>query len=135
MEDKIPLHADHSTIVKFDTRYAPGYKSALEKLRQFEQDAPRVVAARFCTSIYLFLSNALCCGSDVWSIMSTLAADVALFLAQAQNRPEPLLIVPFQRDSMFVGREDIITEVEKRLKQGASRNHTRVALVGLGGVG
>jgi hypothetical protein len=73
MEDKIPLHADHSTIVKFDTRYAPGYKSALDKLRQFEQDAPRVVAARFCTSIYLFLSNTLYCGSDVYSIISTFA--------------------------------------------------------------
>jgi len=83
-------------------------------------------------SFYLML---YVCGSDVCSIMSTLAANVALFPAQAQNRPEPLLIVPFQRDSMFVGREDIIAEVEKRHKQEASRNHTRVALVGLGGVG
>ena len=49
MEVKIPLHANHSTIVKFDTRNALGYKSALDKLRQFEQDAPQVVAARFCT--------------------------------------------------------------------------------------
>jgi hypothetical protein len=48
MEDKIPLHADHSQIVKFDSRNAPGYQSALDKLRQFEQDAPAVVAARFC---------------------------------------------------------------------------------------
>jgi hypothetical protein len=47
MEDKIPLHAHHSQIVKFDSRSAPGYRSALDKLRQFEQDAPAVVAARF----------------------------------------------------------------------------------------
>jgi hypothetical protein len=49
MEDKIPLDADHSMIVKFDNRNNQGYTSALDKLRQFEQDAPGVVAARFCT--------------------------------------------------------------------------------------
>jgi alpha-beta hydrolase superfamily lysophospholipase len=49
MEDKIPLDADHSMIVKFDSRNSHGYTSARNKLRQFEQDAPKVVAARFCT--------------------------------------------------------------------------------------
>lgn len=47
MEEKIPLHADHSQIVKFNKTDAPGYRSALEKLKQFELDAPKVVAARF----------------------------------------------------------------------------------------
>jgi hypothetical protein len=50
MEDKVPLHADHSMIVKFDTRNAAGYRTALDKLRQFEKDAPKVVAARFSMS-------------------------------------------------------------------------------------
>jgi hypothetical protein len=45
--DKIPLHADHLTVVKFDTRNAAGYRTALDKLRQFSKDAPSVVAARF----------------------------------------------------------------------------------------
>jgi hypothetical protein len=49
MEDKIPLDADHSMIVKFDNKNNRGYTSARDKLRQFEQDAPSVVAARFCT--------------------------------------------------------------------------------------
>jgi len=49
MEEKIPLDADHSMIVKFDGRDDRGYTSARDKLRQFEQDAPNVVAARFCT--------------------------------------------------------------------------------------
>lgn len=49
MEDKIPLDADHSMIVKFDNTSDRGYRSALDKLRLFEQDAPSVVAARFCT--------------------------------------------------------------------------------------
>ena len=48
MEDKIPLDADHSMIVKFDNKNNRGYTSARDKLRQFEQDAPSVVAARFC---------------------------------------------------------------------------------------
>jgi len=47
MEDKVPLHADHSMIVKFDNKNAPGYRSVVDKLKQFEQDAPRVVGARF----------------------------------------------------------------------------------------
>jgi hypothetical protein len=51
IEDKVPLHADHSTIVKFDSRNAAGYRTALGKLKQFEKDAPAVVAARF--SMYL----------------------------------------------------------------------------------
>jgi hypothetical protein len=49
MEEKIPLDADHSTIVKFDTKDSRGYTSVRDKLVQFEQDAQNVVAARFCT--------------------------------------------------------------------------------------
>ncbi|KAI9686749.1 MAG: hypothetical protein M1822_002808 [Bathelium mastoideum] len=40
-------------------------------------------------------------------------------------------MVPFSRDPEFVGREDILWEVEQRLSQPAGR----VALIGLGGVG
>ncbi|CAG7941474.1 unnamed protein product [Penicillium salamii] len=47
VEDKVPLHADHSMVVKFDTRNAAGYRTAVDKLRQFSKDAPSVVAARF----------------------------------------------------------------------------------------
>jgi hypothetical protein len=49
MEEKIPLDADHSMIVKFDNRNARGYSSARDKLRHFVKDAPSVVAARFGT--------------------------------------------------------------------------------------
>jgi hypothetical protein len=49
MEEKIPLDSDHSMIVKFDTKNSRGYTSARDKLRQFEQDAVGVVAARFGT--------------------------------------------------------------------------------------
>jgi hypothetical protein len=50
--------------------------------------------------------------------------------------PDVLFMVPFSRDDLFVGRGDIIAKIsEKRSKQAASRNHTRIALVGLGGIG
>ena len=48
IEEKIPVEADHSTIVKFDARSNQCYTSVRDKLRQFEKDAPKVVAARFC---------------------------------------------------------------------------------------
>ncbi|UKZ61236.1 uncharacterized protein TrAtP1_002504 [Trichoderma atroviride] len=47
MEDKIPLNADHSMMVKFSNRSEEGYTSALRKLRQFEEEASKVVKARF----------------------------------------------------------------------------------------
>lgn len=47
MEDKVPLDAGHSMMVKFDAKNNRGYTSARDKLQQFERDAPRVVAGRF----------------------------------------------------------------------------------------
>jgi hypothetical protein len=43
---------------------------------------------------------------------------------------EPVFLVPFERDERFVGRSDLVSEIDKRLK--AQR---RVALAGIGGVG
>ncbi|KAJ5963046.1 hypothetical protein N7501_007987 [Penicillium viridicatum] len=50
VEDKVPLHTDHSMVVKFDARNAAGYRAAIDRLRQFSKDAPSVVAARFNAS-------------------------------------------------------------------------------------
>ncbi|KAH0538021.1 hypothetical protein FGG08_005382 [Glutinoglossum americanum] len=47
MEIKIPLHANHSQMVKFDSRGSQAYKSALQYLRQYERDAPKIVSDRF----------------------------------------------------------------------------------------
>ncbi|OBT66186.1 hypothetical protein VE03_05134 [Pseudogymnoascus sp. 23342-1-I1] len=101
-EAKIPVDADHSQIVKFDNRNAEAYKAAVGYLKEFEQDARKVVSDRF---------------------------------SQAQNRPKPSSMVPFRRDSAFVGREDILAEIGKKLERGALEDHSRVALVGLGGIG
>ncbi|KFY95938.1 hypothetical protein V498_03016 [Pseudogymnoascus sp. VKM F-4517 (FW-2822)] len=46
-EAKIPVDADHSQIVKFDNRNAEAYKTAVGYLKEFEQDARKVVLDRF----------------------------------------------------------------------------------------
>jgi hypothetical protein len=43
---------------------------------------------------------------------------------------KPIFTVPFGKDGHFVGREDIITEIEDRFKC-----KSRVSISGLGGVG
>jgi hypothetical protein len=43
---------------------------------------------------------------------------------------EPIFSVPFKRDKQFVGREDIIGQIEEGL-----RTEHRVSLYGLGGIG
>jgi hypothetical protein len=43
---------------------------------------------------------------------------------------DPIFMVPFGRDDKFVGREDILGQIEDRLQVGG-----RVSLTGIGGVG
>jgi hypothetical protein len=57
-----------------------------------------------------------------------------LYPEQASNRPDPSSTVPFRKDPMFVGREDILQEIKKRY-QAIGQRHERAALVGLAGVG
>ena len=47
METKIPVNKDHSQIVKLDHRNTDVYETAVGYLRQFEQDAGKVVSDRF----------------------------------------------------------------------------------------
>lgn len=43
---------------------------------------------------------------------------------------KPCILVPFDRDQDFIGREDIIDQIEQRFE-----SQSRVALTGIGGVG
>jgi hypothetical protein len=56
IEAKIPINADHSQIVKFDSRNTETCKTAAEYLKQFEQDARKVISDRFYTLLAAFLS-------------------------------------------------------------------------------
>lgn len=98
-------------IVKFDTQNAVGYQIVLNKLRQFVQDTPQVLGAP--TSF-----------RELTRIGSSAGASLL----------QPCSTVPFERDPMFVGREAVISAIEKVL--GAiGQHHKRAALVGLAGVG
>ncbi|OBT60411.1 hypothetical protein VE03_10205 [Pseudogymnoascus sp. 23342-1-I1] len=46
-----------------------------------------------------------------------------------------LFTVPFSQDEHFIGREDILDQLDIGGQQGAPKKHRRHALVGLGGVG
>lgn len=50
-EVKIRVDADHSSIVKFDTRHNPTYQSALRCLREFEHAASQLVSSRIMSSV------------------------------------------------------------------------------------
>lgn len=49
--------------------------------------------------------------------------------------PKSSFTIPFQRDSMFISRENVMAEINTKYEQATLQNHTRLALVGLGGVG
>ncbi|CAG7562602.1 unnamed protein product [Fusarium equiseti] len=99
LEEKIPVDADHSMIVKFDSETSKTYISARDKLRRFEKEAPSVIAARFLLT---------------------------------RDGPKPTIMIPFQQDSDFVGREAVIANI---FELHQTNKHVRVALTGLGGVG
>jgi hypothetical protein len=64
-----------------------------------------------------------------------LRANKFLFPAQAPDRPKLSSTVPFERDEMFVGREDILTAIKETNQQRTRPSHKRAAVVGLGGIG
>lgn len=47
-----------------------------------------------------------------------------------ESSVEPVFLVPFERDDKFVGRSELVLEIDRRLQV-----HRRVALAGIGGVG
>ena len=50
-----------------------------------------------------------------------------------RKRLKPSIMIPYQRDPKFVGRKDILRDIEQRFS--VQNTHHRLALVGLGGVG
>ena len=69
------------------------------------------------------------------AICSTQTSLMLAIALPAPQKPKPRSLVPqfFGRDKNFVGREDIIKEIEKKL--AVNDYHNRLALTGLGGIG
>jgi hypothetical protein len=60
-----------------------------------------------------------------------MAADDSATLERPETPPQPSFFVPFRRDADFVERGTLLDQIRERCAAPASR----VALVGLGGVG
>lgn len=59
----------------------------------------------------------------------------APLLAETSSLPEAVSTVPFERDTMFIGREEIILSIRDAVQGRSGRTSRRAALFGLGGVG
>ncbi|KAK3376527.1 hypothetical protein B0T24DRAFT_648420 [Lasiosphaeria ovina] len=70
-------------------------------------------------------------GQQVGQNYGTVNAEFHLPPERAETPPAPFATIPFSRDPDFVNRGDILDQVDQRCSKPASR----VALVGLGGVG
>lgn len=53
---EMPIDADHSTMVKFDSRSDQSYLSVRNRMKQLAMDAPEVIRDRFAKGIYIFRS-------------------------------------------------------------------------------
>jgi hypothetical protein len=53
-----------------------------------------------------------------------------LFTIASSTSTNAIFSVPFERDRQFVGREDVITQIEEKLQ-----TQYRVSLYGIGGIG
>ncbi|KAF3390061.1 hypothetical protein DPV78_011783 [Talaromyces pinophilus] len=57
------------------------------------------------------------------------------FLVETSSHHKPSSTVPFERDEIFVGREDIIKSISDAVQGQSGQTSKRAALIGLGGVG
>ncbi|KAF9777834.1 hypothetical protein IL306_004310, partial [Fusarium sp. DS 682] len=51
---------------------------------------------------------------------------VAARFLRERNGPKPSIMIPFERDSAFMGREDIIAKIIEKHEQAAADHHSRV---------
>ncbi|KAI9856827.1 MAG: hypothetical protein M1813_008764, partial [Trichoglossum hirsutum] len=106
---QIGIHGNHMDMTKFEDRNDPGFTAIAGELRRWVKELNQ---------------------SGISNSRETTSANAA-------NTPlsKPPFMIPFPRDSMFVGREDIMANINKSYEQATLQRHIRLALVGLGGVG
>ncbi|KAH0555739.1 hypothetical protein GP486_006316 [Trichoglossum hirsutum] len=105
-ERLLPMGKSHSDLVKFPNRWDENYRLIVSHLEDFSATASNVIRARFRDNRWL--------GSQALKL----------------RRESPLVVMPFERNGYFVGREDIIEKMGRQLSK-----HSRLALYGLGGIG
>jgi hypothetical protein len=116
-------------MTRFEDGNDPGFKAVAGELRRWVKELGQ---SKISDNGEPASANAV----DA-SCTSTELSCIAMQTAYRSNWvvPKPPFMIPFPRDGMFVGREDIIAETNRRYEQAALQSHTRLALAGLGGVG
>ncbi|KAL4967483.1 P-loop containing nucleoside triphosphate hydrolase protein, partial [Aspergillus stella-maris] len=157
VEDKVPLHADHSIIVKYNTRNEAGYRAVLDKLQQFAKDAPQVVAARFAQparaqSGMTFTShggpqhNYVHRGHGAYHVNSGSGkqynAKHQSFVMEVEadfsfREPAGLCLsqAPYIPSELFVGRSKELNQISEMLQPLDIQEQQRLVLGGVGGIG
>lgn len=121
------IDANHMQMTRYSSKDDQGYRAISSVLKRFvrqELESTIIPPANPTDVSCTYLENV-----DNELLQRSTLTNVVLPATGA------LFIVPFSRDDLFVGREDIIAKISEKRKQTVSRNHTRLALVGLGGVG
>ncbi|KAL8366576.1 hypothetical protein RB595_010437 [Gaeumannomyces hyphopodioides] len=138
----ISIHANHRDMVRFSYEEENGFKRLLGELSkwvaqvasetqglelsQLSQDRPQ--SPTFLPSASFGSGNR---GQQVGQNYGTMNAEIHLPPERPETPPQPFATIPFSRDSDFVNRGDILDQLRQRCFEPASR----VALVGLGGIG
>ncbi|KAL4745854.1 hypothetical protein BDW72DRAFT_186006 [Aspergillus terricola var. indicus] len=157
VEDKVPLNADHSMIVKYNTRNEAGYRAVLDKLQQFTKDAPQVVASRFtqpaqAQSGMTFTShggpqhNYIHRGHGAYHVNSGSGkqynAEHQSFVMEVEedfsfHEPAGLCLsqAPYIASELFIGRSKELNQISEILQPLDIQEQQRLVLGGMGGIG
>ncbi|MCJ1270174.1 hypothetical protein MMC22_010070 [Lobaria immixta] len=111
-ERQIPMDADHTEVCKFESAEGDDYEQVSFNLGRLVKSAVKAAVDR--------------------ARVASLSAPSLQPLSGAAClcKEKTLFLVPFGQDNQFVGREDIISDIDRKLE-----TEQRVALVGIGGVG
>jgi hypothetical protein len=108
------IDANHMQIARYCSKDDPGYRAVSGVLKRF-------ILKELSGRVMLTVNDANV--SENYRVL------------QCRELVTPNLLVPFPRDGMFIGREDVIADIDKTFNRATLQSHVRLALVGLGGVG
>ncbi|KAI4134497.1 MAG: hypothetical protein LQ347_001477 [Umbilicaria vellea] len=111
-ERQIPMDADHIGVCKFESAEGDDYEQVSFNLVRLVRSAVKAAAERARLALL------------------SVPSSQALSDAACLDKEKTLFLVPFGQDNQFVGREDIISNIDGKLE-----TEQRVALTGIGGVG
>ncbi|MCJ1240785.1 hypothetical protein MMC14_008789 [Varicellaria rhodocarpa] len=112
-ERQIPMDANHTGVCKFESAEGDDYEQVSFNLVRLVKSAVKAAAERARIALL-----------SVPSLQPLSEATSGL------GKKKTLFLVPFGQDNQFIGREDIISNIDETLQ-----TEQRIALTGIGGVG